>query len=293
MINSQANNFFTKEKMRLIRFFSSFGDGKTAGETFYRLCQMDKDQDYGKKYKFVTDNTFTHAIIMNTATPILNIPKENVLGLAFEPLEYLGLTPNFIEYAKKYIGKYYIGSAKGLPEPFVEHFSFMWFNQIPSVIQPKTKKMSIIFSQKQEAPGHKYRLELVLQIIKLGLPIDIFGFGCMMLAGIKDDRIKGSFQNVEPFVGYEMHICIENYRHPTYISEKFMDPVLQGCIPIYLGAYQIDEIFPNSHIPLSGDLESDIKLISLLATGIASADGIKPVYPESLKLNEHIKKLWL
>jgi hypothetical protein len=49
--------------------------------------------------------------------PVLKIPKKNVAGLAlaFEPFEYLTLTPEFIQYAQHYIGKYFIGGKRGLP----------------------------------------------------------------------------------------------------------------------------------------------------------------------------------
>ena len=37
--------------------------------------------------------------------PDLRVSKENVIGLAFEPIPFLDLTIPFIEYAQKHIGK--------------------------------------------------------------------------------------------------------------------------------------------------------------------------------------------
>lgn len=274
--------------MILIKIFSSFGDPKKATEAYIRLCEMYFDPDFLKKYSWTEREDYTHAIILNTAMPTLKISKSCVLGLAFEPIEYLGLTPQFINYAKTHIGKYYVGNASGLPEPFTEHFSFMWHTP-RKPISKKTKLASIIFSQKTQAPGHIYRINLIEKILKSTLPIDIYGYGCQMLK-VKDDRIKGSFNGTEPLDDYKYHICVENYRHPCYISEKFMDPVLCGCIPIYLGAYKVESLFPNSCIPLSGDLGKDWERIKdVLDT---NPEDKKPVYPESLKLNNHLKNIF-
>ena len=49
-----------------------------------------------KKYYFTNGNDYTHAIIMNTSMPELNIQKENVFGLVFEPIRFFGLTQQFI-----------------------------------------------------------------------------------------------------------------------------------------------------------------------------------------------------
>jgi hypothetical protein len=224
--------------------------------------------------------------------PTLNIPKENVIGLAYEPFEYLYLTYNFIEYAKKYIGKYFIGSKYNLPEPFMEYFAYMGHTIPPNKIPSKLKKMSIIFSDKKDAIGHKYRHELVNIILKTNLPIDIYGRGCDTLLDIKDDRIKGKFVNNEPYLEYNYHIAIENFRHNAYISEKFMNCLLCKCIPIYLGAYKVDDYFPNSCFKLSGNIEIDIKLITAICDGKMVSIKKNIEYPSKMKFIEFIKNEW-
>ena len=49
-----------------------------------------------------------------------HIPKKNVIGLAYEPIFYLGLTEQFIEYAKANIGTYYIGD-KGVLQTLLQN----------------------------------------------------------------------------------------------------------------------------------------------------------------------------
>jgi hypothetical protein len=201
---------------------------------------------------------------MNTAMPNINsnIPKKNVIGLAFEPPFFLGLSNQFIDYAKKNIGKYFIGDKYLLPEPFVEHYGYMWHMPPLTYVPKKTKLISITFSEKQQTDGHKYRHKLVQQILRTKLPIDIYGRGCRYYSG--DQRIKGEFQELEPYESYSFTICIENQRTSHYFSEKITNPLLCGTIPIYLGCNNIDTYFPEMIIHLTSFLSTDMNIIQTI-----------------------------
>jgi hypothetical protein len=196
---------------------------------------------------------------MNKAMPVLKIPKKNVIGLAFEPFEILRITQEFVEYAQQYIGKYFIGDKRGLPEPFIEHFGYMWYSNPKRDIVTKTKLMSIIVSEKDWAPGHAYRHTLIDKIIEENLPIDIYGKGSMKYSH-KSNNVKGEFNDAEPYEDYMYSICIENFINNHYFSEKIMSPLLHNCMPIYLGCKQIHEYF-NDIIKLSGNIKADIQLL--------------------------------
>jgi hypothetical protein len=279
-----------------IKFFSNFCSSAKCSLLFSKSYNTELDSYYGNKYIFTENNDYTHAIILNTVMPLLTIPKENVLGLACEPIEYLFLTYEFIDYAKKNIGTYYIGTKYNLPEPFVEYYSFLW-HSTPLIKQPdisiKTKIMSIIFSEKKDAPGHKYRHIIVERILKSKLPIDIFGRGCELYKDNNDIRIKGSFKESEPYIDYKYHITIENFRHNSYVSEKFTNSIIYGCTQLYLGAYKIDDYFPNSCFKLSGNIENDMKLIEGVCTGKLDIIKKNINYPNNMKLTEHIKNKYL
>jgi hypothetical protein len=251
-----------------IRFFSSFCDSDNCKTVYERLCQTDLLDFYGEgsgKDTIITvGEDYTHAVIINTAMPqSLNVPKERVIGLAFEPPQFLNLTPEFIKYAEKNIGVYFIG-IPGLPAPFVSHFGFMWHcgpaSAAAAAAVPKTRLMSIMVSDKGHAPGHKLRHELVQRILRTKLPIDIYGRGCKYY-NIKDDRLKGEFSEVEPYTGYKYHVAIENYQTESYFSEKVMNPLLCGVIPIYSGCATIDKYFPNSIIQLGGSVDTAFKVL--------------------------------
>jgi len=217
---------------------------------------------YNNKYSFTEGNDYTHVFLMNTPMPnIQHIPKENVIGLAFEPIQYLGLTPEFIEYAKKYIGKYFIGDLQNLPKPFVEQYSYMWHYNPLSYVPEKKKIMSIVFSTKTHAPGHIYRHHLVQEILKTNLPIDIYGRGCIFYKNCNDNRLKGEFKEYEPYESYQYHIAIENFQSNRYFSEKIINPLLASTIPIYLGCKNIHDYFPTETIDLTGILKEDITIL--------------------------------
>lgn len=245
-----------------IRIFCSFTKSSGCKDAFERINYANEYSFYGpdKKYCFTNDEDYTHAIIMNTAMPKLTIPKENVLGLAFEPILFLNLSRAFIEYAKKHIGRYFIGDKVDLPEPFVEHFGYMWYSRPPREITVKNNLMSIVLSKKNQAPGHKYRHKLVECIVKLNLPIDIYGYGSTQYSN-ENNRIKGPFVNdSEPYESYSFSICIENFICNHYFSEKIITPLMFNCVPIYIGCINIDSYVENV-IKLEGDIEKDLTTI--------------------------------
>jgi hypothetical protein len=206
------------------------------------------------------DEPFTHAFIMNTAMPVLNIPKENVVGLAFEPPQFLlnSSSGPFIEYVKQNVSRYFIGTTEGLPPEFVSSYSYMWHITPPRTLPTKDKMISIMVSDKAQAPGHQYRHAMVQSILKTKYPIDIYGRGCRYYSN--DARLKGEFTNNEPYENYHFHICIENFQTPSYTSEKYTNAILWGTTPVYWGA--TNPLFPEITIQLSGKMETDMALIS-------------------------------
>lgn len=276
--------------MKRIRFFCNFTNPIKIPEEYkiiHRLYESsatveEGEEVYDKTYIFTNDEDYTHAVILNTAMPDLKVPKERVIGLAFEPPYYLGLTTQFVEYAIRNIGRYYIGECRGLPSPFFEGYSFMTHITPPLISnlkeKGKTKWMSIIFSKKLQAPGHRYRHTLVQKILETDLPVDIYGRGCAYYKSSTDPRFKGEFTEKEPYMDYKYHIAIENFQTPRYFSEKITNPLLCECKPIYLGCTNIKEYFGENVIELSGNVDTDIEIIRR----IYETDGEKDSYGDNI-----------
>ena len=251
-----------------IRFFSTFCSGETCKSNYETQCESHLLDYYGadKKLYITNDDDYTHVIILNTAMPVLkpDIPKKNVIGLSLEPIYFLGVTDEFIEYARKNISRYFIGDKKELPSPFFEGYTYMWHTVPLKSFPEKNKIMSIMISQKEFAPGHNYRYDLVNAILQNKLPIDVYGRGCANIKdrlGRSDERLKGEYPDKEPYKNYFFHICIENFQCNEYFSEKIINSLLCSAMPVYLGCYNIKNYFDDKVICLTGDLSTDMNLL--------------------------------
>lgn len=273
--------------MKLIRIYSSFCSGLVAKNNFIRVCELEKDPDYKVTYDFVdgTENeeNYSHVILLNLATPKnLKVSKDKVIGLAFEPAQFLRLTKNYVKWAKNNIGKYLIGSHSselgGLP--FIEHYGYIWHITplLEKPLKPNTMNpISLMISNKTDASGHKYRHLLAKRILDSDLPIDIYGRGCK-LHNDYDDRLKGEFEGNEPYEKYKFHIAIENNSNPHYFTEKITNPLLCDCVPIYWGCKHIDEYFPRQVITLNENIERTMGILRDVCENV-------DLYREQYKLN--------
>lgn len=252
-----------------IKVFSSFCSSEEAAQDFVRINDLAADPRYNRDYMFVTDDSYTHAILLNRATPLLDIPKDNVIGLAFEPPQFLNLPSGHAEYAQQHVGKYCIGQTNmSKSKPYVEEFAFQHRRpRAPGVPWEQRERVSMMISEKAHAPGHMYRHKLVQLILQSKLPVDIYGRGCRYYQRTNDPRIKGEFADTEEglamYNGYQYHICIENHVLPAYVSEKVTSALAYGTRPIYLGSPLMNDYV----LRLTGNPAQDIKLIERVCSG--------------------------
>jgi len=235
--------------MKKIKLFSTWTTSINLKNEFEQSFDLLNDPKYGKEYILISDDDYTHAIIFNTAMPNLKIPKDKVIGLSFEPNYFLGINNTFIEYAKKNIKFYFIGEKGNLPDVFIEKYAMLTHLPFPKQLPfQKTNKISLIASQKTFAPGHSYRHLLIQEILKLNLPVDIWGRCHVYYAHLKDPRIKGNFENKEPYENYKFHIAIENFSIPEYFSEKITNCLIYKTMPLYWGCKNIKKYIPEENI---------------------------------------------
>ena len=271
-VNSEK---YLRETYMRIKFYSDFCSSEICKQKYETLCKVHTMNNYGpdKYFNITTGNTYTHAILLNCPiVPDISVPPECVLGLAYEPIPYLRLSYDFIDFADKHIGTYYIGHKHpNLTNPlFKEHHGFMWHTDHPpepaqkSMIKNSQNVISLIISNKLQAPGHIYRHKLAIFILTNNLPIDIWGNGTARYSTKFPNKknIKGPFKDKEPYEPYSLSICIENHRHPHYFSEKISNCFVCNTTPIYLGCTQIETYFPNQVIHLSENLQEDCALLT-------------------------------
>lgn len=238
-----------------LRIFSDFADSTGLKNAF-------RSWNYGKtEYRnlsVVDTDDYTHVAIYNFGTPnISHIPKKNVIGFMHEPFDLLNIN-SYMDYIKNNIGTYIVHDKSRYPnwDCFKEGMCYL-APHIPieqashyKDTMEKPFKMSIIASGKS-APleGWALRHEIIRRILKTNLDIHIYGRGCGLYSDI---RVKGEIQDKEiAFIPYKYSIAIENSSYNYWITEKFYDPILCSCIPLYWGADSISNIFGNeSHIML-------------------------------------------
>lgn len=111
-----------------------------------------------------------------------------------------------------------------------------WVSPQNQKITEKIKLISIISSNKRDTIGQKLRHEII-DAIKSDIDLDIFG-GLTSGGGYKpiDDKSEG----LSP---YMFSIIIENAKSPYLFTEKIIDCLLTGTVPIYWGASKIGEFF--------------------------------------------------
>ena len=107
------------------------------------------------------------------------------------------------------------------------------YEELASLEPKKTKLVSLVISNKTMMPGHNQRLKIAKQLMK-DYPgeVDVYGRGI--------NPIENKATALEP---YMFHICMENSFIPDYWTEKFADPILGQCVPIYSGCTNISRYF--------------------------------------------------
>jgi len=103
--------------------------------------------------------------------------------------------------------------------------------------------VSIIASKLAVFPGHKLRLRFIDSLLSRFPDLEMHTFG--------KGREQVIAEKVDGLRGYRYSIAIENSQIPSYITEKFFDCIIAGCVPLYYGAPNAAMFFPNDcYIPL-------------------------------------------
>ena len=97
-------------------------------------------------------------------------------------------------------------------------------------LYPKTKDVCMIFSDKQTMPGHKMRHEIARQF---GDRIDLYGSGVGQYVDDKFEVLKD----------YRFAVVVESGRSDWYFTEKLIDCLAVGTIPIYWGCPDPHDFF--------------------------------------------------
>ena len=96
----------------------------------------------------------------------------------------------------------------------------------------KTRMVSLIASEKNMLEGHKLRHEIVCEIERLSLDVDVMG-----------RKYRPMKDKVEGLSNYRYSVIIENSQQKYYFTEKLIDALVCETVPIYWGAPNINDYF--------------------------------------------------
>ena len=126
-----------------------------------------------------------------------------------------------------------------------------WIEESDRKIYNKTKNLSIIASEKRYARGHQMRHDI----------IDKFRSQFDTIAGRGYNTID---YKLEALSDYRFSVIIENDRIDDYFTEKLIDCLLTGTIPIYFGTNNIGNYFDTNGMLLIDNAESFENIIPYL-----------------------------
>ncbi|PAF42304.1 glycosyltransferase family 10 [Helicobacter sp. 11S03491-1] len=167
--------------------------------------------------------------------------------------ELLAKDPAHLHYIPHHPMMYWMLYSKNKPP-------YKTISQMP--LNQKTKTISCIASiHKSIFPGHLARREFVMWLKnqKIGQEIDFYGSGTVHELTNKIDGLRD----------YKYSIAIENSSIPHYFTEKIIDCYLAYTMPIYCGAPNIGEYFPNdSYITI--DINKPQEAIKIIQEAITN-----------------------
>jgi hypothetical protein len=144
----------------------------------------------------------------------------------------------------------------------------------------KTKSMSVICSNKQQTENHKMRYEFTKKLKDyFGDELDWYGNGVMPV----EDKWEG-------IKDYKYHIVIENGQKNNLISEKLLDSYLGLSFPIYYGAPNISDYFPNKSLVKIdlNNFKETVKIIENVINNNTYENNIENIYSaRNLVLGKH------
>jgi hypothetical protein len=190
----------------------------------------------------------------------LNVDCTKIAWL-IEPREIQSWSYNYIS-VNHHLFDYiftYDSELLSISEKFVKNPMWCsWVNPLSHNIHKKTKKISIIASNKRDHLGHILRHQ-VIDNYKDIINLDVYGGLTSGGVGYKPIQCKS-----EGLKDYMFSVVIENVKKDHLFTEKIIDCFLTGTIPVYWGANCIDEYFDSRGIIKFSSLEDFDLIINTL-----------------------------
>jgi hypothetical protein len=212
---------------------------KMIGGGFQHQKTISINNKTSKDFEWVKDNNCDKMVYIDQAIHYnLNRRPKNKVAWIFES-EYIFSVDYLLSQSEKLLDSFELilthnDKILALGKDKIKFVPANSFWILHPQIYPKNNLISMIASNKNITPGHKFKMKI---IDKYRSQVDLYGRG---------------FNNIqtkeEGLVNYMFSIVIENGKYDTYFTEKILDCFATGTIPIYWGTDRIGEHFDSNGI---------------------------------------------
>jgi hypothetical protein len=254
-----------KDKHLVVRIFSNWCIAEEEGK---RILNLHGALESSKPLRVIFNKSGPAdlVIVLNTVKKFrwVVVPAGRVYKILQEPELRLWWSHLFTYKHERYFDRIYthtpnsndsrVRVSPGMPVPFINFVS-----PVDRWREKKTRNLSIISSTADYLLGHNNRNRFVTDLIKLRpeLGEDLYGRG----------RDKHLVEKSEGLASYRFSLAVENSVLPNYVTEKFLDCIMHGTVPLYYGAPNVSEYFPPGsfiEIPID-NLQESLKIIDSLS----------------------------
>lgn len=237
--------------------------------SFHWQKQLPNNSDTWGECQFIFDNeslNYDYLVVIDDLSrklgsppEVLACPDENTLLVTTEP-------PTITRYGKNFCRQFewilttHPAEVLSHPNRIFSHTGNFWFNGhsfselVTSRDTEKSNLLSTVCSNKsQRHTLHAKRLDFTEWLCTKLPELIRYGHGFHFLE--HKHTALDSFQ---------FHLAVENYIGPHHWTEKFSDPILSHCIPIYYGCPNIDDYFPSEAYLKINIQEREISLSKIL-----------------------------
>ena len=203
----------------------------------------------GKNIKAITLGTLHNELFFDKKVSISFDTITNTLDadlnvlVQIEPPSIINTTQTIINNQNKFdiIFAWNNDILNKCPNSVLFPFGSCWINEEDQKIHEKTKETSIIASVKRKTIGHNLRHNIIQSNL---IELDLFGNGYNpienKIAALKD---------------YRFSLIIENEKMENWFTEKIIDCLVTGTIPIYWGCPNIGDYFDTNGFIMFNDID--------------------------------------
>tara|TARA_R110000803_G_scaffold209367_1_gene278887 strand:- start:8587 stop:9396 length:810 start_codon:yes stop_codon:yes gene_type:complete len=191
--------------------------------------------DYQVSDLFSWDRTINDGDVVYTDMTLSSVkhnPKGKNYAWLIEPIDIAPQNYTMINHLHPQFDKVFTHEKTlldmGYPYTFVP-FGCCWIKKNDQKIYDKSKNLSIIASSKTQTGGHKLRHNVINTFRG---KMDVYGRGWNEIP-YKVDGLKN----------YRFSIVIENCKRDYWFTEKLIDSLVTGTVPVYWGCPSIGDFF--------------------------------------------------